>query len=187
MHKFALAIFTTAIATSAVAADTYSIDPNHTLPVFEVNHLGFSTQRGRFDKTSGKIRLDIEKKSGEVEWTIEADSIDMGQLKWNDHLKSEDFFNVGKFPTITFKSDKLIFKGEKPVAAEGTLTLLGVSKPVKLAIHRFTCGENPINKKLLCAADIEASLKRSEFGMTKYLPAVSDEVKVLVPVEAYKD
>jgi polyisoprenoid-binding protein YceI len=187
MHKFALTILTSAIASTAMAAESYTIDPNHTLPVFEVNHLGFSTQRGRFDKTAGKIHLDTEKKSGEVEWTIDANSIDMGQAKWNDHMKSEDFFNVAKFPTITFKSDKLTFKGDKPVAADGTLTLLGVSKPVKLAIHRFTCGENPMNKKPLCSADIEASLKRSEFGMTKYLPGVGDEVKVLVPVEAYKD
>ncbi len=186
MNKFATSILA-AIASTSVMADSYTIDPNHTLPVFEVNHLGFSTQRGRFDKTAGKISLDRSKKTGAVDLTIEADSIDMGQAKWNDHMKSADFFNVVKFPTITFKSDRLIFKEDKPVSAEGTLTLLGVSKPVKLAVHHFTCGENPINKKLLCAADIEASLKRSEFGMTKYLPGVSDEVKVLVPVEAYKD
>ena len=65
--------------------------------------------------------------------------------------------------------------------------MLGVSKPVKLTLHRFTCGENLMNKKLLCSADIESSLKRSEFGMTKYLPGIGDDVKVLVPVEAYKD
>lgn len=68
------------------AEETYTIDPNHTLPVFEVNHLGFSTQRGRFDKTAGKIQLDIKKKTGAVEWTIEADSLDMGSAKWNEHL-----------------------------------------------------------------------------------------------------
>ena len=187
MNKFALAVLASIIAQSALAEDSFTIDPNHTLPVFEVNHLGFTTQRGRFDKTAGKVLLDLQKKTGSVEWTIEADSINMGQAKWNDHLKSEDFFNVAKFPTITFKSDKLIFKGDKPVAAEGTLTLLGVAKPIKLDIHRFVCGENPMNKKLLCAADIEAKLKRSEFGMTKYLPAVGDEIKVFVPVEAYKD
>ncbi len=186
MKKNALSLLAVVGSASAVA-DTYTIDPNHTLPSFEINHLGFSTQRGRFDKAEGKISLDLAKKAGSVDLTIAADSIDMGQGKWNDHMKSADFFNVAQFPAITFKSDHLIFKGDKPVAAEGMLTLLGVSKPVKLTIHRFTCGENPLNKKLLCAADIEASLKRSEFGMTKYLPAVGDEVRVLVPVEAYKD
>lgn len=187
MKKFAFAIIASTIASTALAADSFTIDPNHTLPLFEVNHLGFSTQHGRFDKTSGKIQLDMAKKTGSVEWTIDASSINMGQTTWNDHLKSKDFFNVEAFPTIVFKSDKLIFNGDKPMAAEGTLTMLGVTKPLKLTIHRFTCGDNPITKKPLCAADIEASLKRSDFGMTKYVPAVSDEIKVVVPVEAYRD
>jgi polyisoprenoid-binding protein YceI len=77
MRKIAPLVFAILTATSAMAADSYTIDPNHTLPVFEVNHLGFTTQRGRFDKTSGKIQLDREKKTGAVDWTIEADSIDM--------------------------------------------------------------------------------------------------------------
>ena len=172
---------------ATLAVDQFTIDPNHTLPVFEVNHLGFSTQRGRFDRSSGKISLDLTKHTGTVELSIEADSINMGQTKWNEHMKSADFFDVARFPSVTFKSDKLRFENGKPVTAEGTLTLLGVSKPVKLKIERFTCGENPIVKKPLCAADIESTLKRSEFGMTKYLPGIGDEVRVLVPVEAFRD
>jgi len=187
MNKTSLALVSTLAATSSAWADSYTIDPNHTLPVFEVNHLGFSTQRGRFDQTSGKIQLDREKKTGTVDWAIETGSIDMGQSKWNEHLKSADFFNAAQFPSITYHADKLFFKGKVPVSAEGSLTLLGVTKPLKVTIHRFTCGVNPINQKELCAADIDASLKRSEFGMTKYLPGVGDEVKVHVPVEAYKD
>jgi polyisoprenoid-binding protein YceI len=187
MRPFAFAILTSLASTSALAAESYTIDPNHTLPVFEVNHLGFTTQRGRFDKTSGKVQLDRVKKTGVVDWTIDAVSLDMGQEKWNEHLKSPDFFNVAQFPTITYHADKLLFKGDVPIAAEGTLTLLGVAKPLKVAIQRFTCGTNPMNQKLLCAADIEARLKRSDFGMTKYLPAVGDDITVHVPVEAYKD
>jgi polyisoprenoid-binding protein YceI len=172
---------------ATLAAEQFTIDPNPTLPVFEVSHLGFSTQRGRFDRTSGKIMLDTAKETGTVELTIDANSINMGQTKWNDHLKSADFFDTAKFPEITFKSDKLRFANGKPVAAEGTLTLLGVAKPVKLKIEHFTCGVNPIAMKSLCAADIETTLKRSEFGMTKYLPGIGDEVRVLAPVEAFKD
>ena len=167
--------------------ETYTIDPDHTMPVFKVNHLGLSTQLGRFDKTSGTAVLDIKNKAGTVEWTVQANSINMGQTKWNDHLKSDDFFNVEKFPTITFKSDKMIFQDYKLVAAEGTLTLLGVTKPLRLTIHHFTCGKNPMNNRPMCAADVEANLKRSDFGMDKYVPALGDEIKVLVPVEAYKD
>jgi polyisoprenoid-binding protein YceI len=181
--SFALSLF----AAGSAWGDTYTIDPNHTLPVFEVGHLGFSTQRGRFDQTAGTIQLDREKKTGSVAWTIQADSINMGQAKWNEHLKSADFFNVASFPTITYRAEHLKFQGDTPVSADGQLTLLGVTRPVKVSILRFTCGVHPINHKELCAADIEARLKRSEFGMTKYLPGVSDEVRVLVPVEAYKD
>lgn len=183
-----LSLLLASLASAAtLAADQYTIDPNHTLPVFEVSHLGFSTQRGRFDHSSGRISLDLAKQTGTVELTIDANSINMGQTKWNDHLKSADFFDTARFPAITFKSDKLQFADGKPVVAEGTLTLLGVSKPVKLKIKRFTCGINPIAMKSLCAADIETTLKRSDYGMTKYLPGIGDDVRVLAPVEAFKD
>jgi len=187
MPNFRLLLLTAGLSTSVLAADTYTIDSNHTLPLFEVSHLGFSTQRGRFDHATGKISLDPAGQKGSVELTIDAGSINMGQTQWNDHMKSADFFNVAQFPTITYQSEKIRFEGGKPVAAEGTLTLLGVSRPVSLKIQRFTCGENPIVKKSLCAADIETTLKRSEFGMIKYLPGISDQVHVLVPVEAFKD
>lgn len=176
-----------AVAGSAVAAETFTIDPRHTYPVFEINHLGFSTQRGRFNKTEGKIALDRSAKSGRVEVKIDTASIDMGLDEWDKHMRSDEFFDVEQFPTMNFKADKLAFDGDKPVAAEGTLTLLGVTKPVTLKIAGFTCGTHPINKKPLCAADISTIIKRSEWGMMKYVPAVSDEVKILIPVEAFKD
>jgi polyisoprenoid-binding protein YceI len=182
-----LFLLSAGLSTAVLAADTYTIDSNHTLPWFEVSHLGFSTQRGRFDQATGKISLDPAGQRGSVELIIDAGSINMGQAKWNDHMKSADFFNVAQFPTITYRSDQIRYEGGKPVSAEGTLTLLGVSRPVKIKIQRFTCGENPIVKRPLCAADIETTLKRSEFGMIKYLPGIGDEVHVLVPVEAFKD
>ncbi len=176
-----------ALTTPAFAADSYSIDPRHTFPVFEVNHLGFSTQRGRFNQVSGKITLDTAKQKGSVDVSIATDSIDMGLDDWDKHMKSEDFFHVAKYPTMTFKSDKFVFNNGKPVAAEGSLTLLGVTRPVRLTIAGFTCGIHPIMRKELCAADVSTSIKRSEFGMTKYLPAVGDEIRILIPVEAFKD
>jgi polyisoprenoid-binding protein YceI len=187
MKRTALLALSALLSTATLAAETYTIDSNHTLPLFEVSHLGFSTQRGRFDHANGKITLDPTQKTGSVTLTIDPASINMGQEKWNEHMKSADFFNVAQFPTITYQADQLSFADGKPIAAQGTLTLLGVSKPVKLKIERFTCGENPIVKKALCAADIETTLKRSDFGMIKYLPGISDEVRVLVSVEAFKD
>lgn len=188
MNKFIIAIaLAGSFAVSAFAADKYSIDPNHTFPIFEVNHLGFSVQHGRFDKTSGTIMLDMAAKKGSVDLTIETTSLDMGFPLWNEHLSADGFFNTAKFPTMTFKSDKLIFKGDKVVEAEGEFTMLGVTKPLTVAVHDFTCGNNPMNKKAMCGANISGTIKRSDFGMTKFVPAVGDEIRIHVPVEAYKN
>ena len=176
-----------ALVAPAFAADSYTIDGKHTFPVFEVNHLGFSTQRGRFDNASGKITLDLAGKSGSVDLTIDTTSLDMGFETWKQHVSEECFFHVEKFPSITFKSNKLVFEGDKVVAAEGNFTLLGVTKPLRLTVSNFRCGIHPMLKKAMCGADITTTLKRSDYGMTKYLPAIGDEVKISSPVEAYKD
>jgi polyisoprenoid-binding protein YceI len=188
MKKTAVAVVCTLLAGSALAApESYTIDSRHTYPIFEVNHLGFSTQRGRFNKAAGKITLDRAAKSGSVELTIDTASIDMGAEDWDKHMRSDEFFNVEKFPTMSFKSTKMVFDGDKLVGAEGNFTLLGVTKPVKLTVTGLNCGVHPINKKNVCGADTSTTIKRSEFGMTKYVPGVSDEVKIFVPVEAVKD
>ncbi|MBY0575710.1 MAG: YceI family protein [Gallionellaceae bacterium] len=175
------------LATPVSATDNYTVDPRHTFPVFEVNHLSFSTQRGRFNKTTGKISLDIAAKKGSVEITIDTASLDMGADDWNKHMKSEDFFNVEKFPSMRFTSHQLLFDDGKPVAAEGEFTLLGITRPLRLTVNNFRCAPHPMNKKPTCGADIAATLKRSDFGMTKYVPGVSDEVRIIAPIEALKD
>lgn len=176
-----------ATALPAFAVDSYTLDPRHTRPMFKINHLGFSTQHGRFGKAEGKVVLDTAAKQGSVDLTVDTASIDMGADDWNKHMKGEDFFNVDKFPAMTFKSDKLTFDGDKVVGAEGSFTLLGVTKPLKLAVANFRCAPHPMNKKPTCAGDISVTIKRSDFGMTKFLPAIGDEVKIFVPVEAFKD
>ncbi|WP_298626240.1 YceI family protein [uncultured Zoogloea sp.] len=177
-----------AVTAPALAAPAgYTIDPNHTFPVFEVDHLGFSTQRGRFNKTSGRITLDTAARQGSVDVTIDAASIDMGFAKWNDNMRGENYFNTDAHPTITFKADRLMFDGERPVSAEGSLTMLGVTRPVTLTINRFRCAPHPLNKRETCGADVVATLKRSEFGMTKYIPSVGDDVRLLIAVEAFRE
>lgn len=188
MKRFVLAVqFALVAVTPALAVDTYTFDPEYTIPVFEVGHLGFTTQRGRFDKTEGKVVLDLGAKTGQVEFTVFTSSLDMGSRAWTVHVSSEGLFNVDKYPTLTFKSDKLVFDGGKVVAAEGQLTMLGVTRPVRVMVNRFTCGIHPVNKRALCAGDIAATINRSEFGMNKYIPTVSDEIRISVPVEAYRD
>ena len=177
------------IATSATAAEeTYKIDPVHSQPNFEVRHMGFSIQRGSFNKATGTITIDRAAKTGSVDITIDATSIKTIDPRLDKHVQSEDFFNVAKYPTITFKSNKLIFDGDRVVAVEGELTMIGVTKPVTLTVDNETCGEHPINKKPMCGAQASATVKRSDWGMKYGLPrAVGDDVRLVIPVEAYKD
>ncbi|BCB27122.1 polyisoprenoid-binding protein [Sulfurimicrobium lacus] len=176
-----------ALATPARAADSYTTDPDFTAPTFEVTHLGFTTQHGRFNKSSGKAMIDFAARKGSVDFTVYTESLDMGSGAWTKHLFDEGLFNVRKYPTMTFKSDKLIFDGNKVVAAEGQFTMIGVTRPLKVSVNGFQCGSHPANKKAMCAGDVTATIRRSDFGLTKYIPAVSDEVQISVPVEAYKN
>lgn len=184
---FAPLLFAAALPLSALAADSYTIDPSHTYPHFSISHLGFSTLQGRFDKTSGKVMLDRASKTGTVDITIDAASISTGLAKRDDHLKSPDFFNAAEFPSITFKSSVLKFSGDTPVSVQGNLTLLGVTKPVTLTIDSFKCGTNPMNKKEECGAGAYTQIKRSDFGMKYGLPNIGDDIKLVFEIEAYKD
>ncbi len=172
------------LATPVYAADSYTIDPTHTWPMFEVNHLGYSTQRGRFDKTSGKIMLDMVAKKGSVDITIEAGSIDMGFQKWDEYMKSPDFFDVQLNPTMHYVSDKLVFDGDKVVGAEGKFTLLGTTRPLTLTVSNFRCAPHPLTRKMHCGADVSATIQRTQYGMAKFVPLVGDEVRLIIPIEA---
>jgi polyisoprenoid-binding protein YceI len=175
------------LSVPAIAADSYSLDSRHTFPIFEINHMGYSQQRGRFNKTTGKVVLDARAGSGQLDIGIDTASIDMGLEDWDKHMKGEDFFNVEKFPAMTFTSDKITFQNGIPVAADGLLTLLGVSKPVRLNIANYRCGIHLMNRKTVCGAEVSATIRRSDFGMMKYIPVVGDEVRIVIPVEAFKD
>ena len=174
-------------ATSVAASDSYTIDPHHTFPSFEINHVGYSTQRGRFNATSGSITLDRAAKKVEVNIIIDANSIDTGFDKLEEHLRKPDFFDVSKFPTIVFKSNSGRFDGDKLVALEGQLTMHGETKPVVLQVHNFKCGNHPFTKKPLCSADVTGEIKRTDFGIKYGVPFVGDDVKLFIQVEALKN
>nr|WP_314899310.1 YceI family protein [uncultured Deefgea sp.] len=187
MKKIITAALFSAFAAGAFAApEVYTIDPSHTYPTFEVNHLGYSTQRGTFEKTSGTVTLDMVKKTGAADITIDTTSLRSGWKKRDAHLKGEDFFHTAKFPTMTFKGQDFKFSGDKLVSAAGELTLLGVSKPVTLQVSNFKCSTHPMSKKPTCGADAMTTIKRSDFGMAAYVPAVSDEVTLRIQIEASK-
>lgn len=186
-NQLAGSVLGAALATTALAADTYTIDPQHTYPHFEASHHGFSTHRGRFNKTSGRIVLDRTAHSGSVDIVIDTTTLDTGLEIMEKVLKDENYFNVAVYPTITFRSDRLRFEGERLVAVDGQLTLLGVTRPVTLEVTHFKCGLNPVRKREACGADAATAIRRSEFGMKSGLPGVGDEVRILIQAEAFKD
>ena len=155
-----------AVSAAAAAPVTYVLDPGHTYPSFEADHMGgLSVWRGKFDKSSGKVVLDTAAKTGMVEVNIDIDSINFGMAKMNEHAKSPDLFDVAKFPTATYKGKLVKFNGDKPTAVEGELTLHGVTKPVNLQINQFLCKPHPMLKKEVCGADATATFNRKDFGI----------------------
>ncbi|MBQ5939455.1 MULTISPECIES: YceI family protein [unclassified Massilia] len=172
---------------AAAAPETFVIDGSHTFPRFEYSHFGYSNQVSRFDKTSGKIVLDRAAKSGSVDVVIDTTSVNTGFPVFNSHLQAEDFFDTKKYPTITFKSNKLNFDGDKLASVDGNLTIKGVTKPVRLDVTSFQCMTHPMLKKDACGANAVTKIKRSEFNAGKYAPYVGDEVTLTIPVEAVKE
>jgi polyisoprenoid-binding protein YceI len=172
---------------AAAEMETFSVDPLHTLPTYEISHFGYSMQRGRFNRTSGKITFDGAARKGSADIVIEAASVDSGVPKLDEHLRSADFFDVAKYPRITFKSSDFRFDGDKLKSATGQLTMRGVTRPITLNATVFQCAPNPMSKKKQCGADLVATLKRSDFGINAYLPALGDEVTLRIPVESVKD
>lgn len=166
-------------------ATEYRIDPTHTYASFEIDHLGFSTQRGRFNQTSGSVTFDPEAKTGGIEIRIDAASIDTGFGLRDDTLRGSSWFNVHDFPDVIFRGEQWRFDGEQPTAVEGTLILLGEARPMRFEITRFKCGLNLALLKRGCGADAHGSLRRSDFGMTIGIPFIGDEVRLRIQVEAY--
>jgi polyisoprenoid-binding protein YceI len=179
---------------AAAAPVTYTIDSLHSFPNFSVNHLGMTMVHGRFERMSGKIVYDAAAKTGSLEVHVPTSTVSTGDAKRADgarardeHLRSADFFNSAEFPDMTFKSTKINFAGERPESVEGNLTLLGVTRPVKFQLTQFNCGPHPFSKKPMCGAYVEGTIKRTDFGMKFGVPAISDDVKLAIGVEAYPE
>lgn len=188
MKSVVFAALLAAPLAAAAQAENYVIDPFHTVPYFETDHLGFATMRGRFDRATGKFSIDRAAKSGSVEIEIPTASVNTGDTDRagrprtrDEHLKNADFFNTQEFPTITFKSTRVVFKGDEPAAVEGNMTMLGVTRPVTLNLERWKCGSDmrTQGKRYQCGGNASGSFKRSDFGMKFGLPvAIGDEVKI---------
>jgi len=147
-------------ALPAVAQETYVLDPAHSRPTFEAIHLGFSSQFGSFQTVTGKGTLDRAAKKGALDVTIDAASVRLFDPRLEAPVKGDKFFNVEKYPTITFKSNDFKFDGDKVIAINGDLTMLGVSKPVMLKVVDFKCGEQTFEAlaKLLDGKGVVAAI-----------------------------
>jgi polyisoprenoid-binding protein YceI len=187
--KISIAVLTVALAALAaltVQAEPYTIDPKHTFESFEINHFGLSTLHGRFDKTSGTLNYDPANKTGSVDVTIEVASVTTGNAERDAHLQKPEFFDAANHPTIKFKSKPFRFEGDQLKAVEGDLTIRGVTKPMTLNVTRAVCTSHPLLKIPACGADADATIKRSDFGVSAYLPGIGDEVKLHLDIEALK-
>jgi polyisoprenoid-binding protein YceI len=153
-------------ALPAVAAPvTYEIDPTHTFPSFEADHMGMSVWRGKFNHSTGKVVLDKVAGSGSVSITIDMDSVDFGLDALNTEMAKPAYFDTADHPTATYEGTLAGFVDGKPTRVDGTLTLRGVTHPVTLDIRSFKCMPHPMFKRDWCGADAYATIDRADFGM----------------------
>jgi len=186
MNRIVLAFTAAVVSASAWAAPvTYVLDPSHTYPSFEADHMGgLSVWRGKFTATTGKVVYDKDAKAGSIDVTVDIASIDFGNAKLDEHAKSAEIFDAAKYPTATYTGKFSKWNGASPTEAEGTLTLHGVTKPVTLVIDSFVCKPSPMTKKEVCGADATATFNRADFGVNfgdKY--GFKQEVKLQIQVE----
>jgi len=169
----------------SAAPVSYNIDPDHTYPSFEADHMGLSMWRGKFNKTTGKVTLDKAAGTGTVEVAIETASIDFGHGKLNEYMTSPEQLDAKKFPTLRYKGKLERFAGGAPTAVSGELSMHGVTRPVALKVTMFKCIPHPFFKRELCGADAFGSFDRSEFGLD-YGPqwGFKPEVTLRIQVEA---
>ncbi len=186
--RFMAVLIALAAALPAGASEVYVGDPGHTFASFETGHLGISWIRGRFNRTpTARVVLDRAARKGTIDVVIDAASIDTGHEARDKHLRSSDYLDVEKFPSITFKSGSLQFSGEALTGADGELTIVGVARPVHLKVNSFRCIQHPVNKREMCGADASLAIKRSEWGLKRGATGIGDEVKISIQIEAHKE
>ncbi|MBL8296969.1 MAG: polyisoprenoid-binding protein [Rhodanobacteraceae bacterium] len=186
-RKLALAATLVTASLTAVAADKYEFDGSHTNVVFSWTHMGLSNPSARFAAIEGELLLDTaDLTKSSVSVTIPIDSLRTDVTKFDQHLRSADFFDLAKFPAATFKSTKVEKAGDNKLKVTGDLTIHGVTKSTVLDVTVNKVGEHPMAKKPAAGFDAWTTIKRSDFGMGAYVPNVSDEVKIHITTETLK-
>lgn len=185
MRKLVLFFIFITFSSTILAKEIYQIDSSHTSVTWRASHFGFSRPSGKFSDISGKLEIDRNKmQNSNVEISINTDSLTTGLSKFDEHLKSADFFDTQNHPTITFKSVAISPYTKTKSRIRGKLNLLGVEKMVTLKAKLNKEGENPVNAKETIGFSGTAKIKRSEFGMKFGLPGIADEVEIAIELEA---
>ena len=176
-----------AAATPALAAN-YAVDPGHTYVTFEIDHMGTSTNRVRFDKKEGTVEFDRAAKTGKVDINLDMTSVNSGFAGFNKHLLSADIFDAEKFPKANFKSDKFVFDGDKVTEVQGQLTLKGKTAPVTFKANKFNCYPSPmLQKREVCGGDFSADIDRTQWGLDYGINfGASKNVRLVIQIEAVK-
>jgi len=186
MLRQSLLVAALALASAPAFATTYTLDPAHTQVQFSWNHFGFSNPQATFAKIDATLEFDeSDPTKSSVTVKIPLNSVNSNVSKLDEHLESADFFEAAKFPAATFKSTR-VEKGATPneLKVTGDLTLHGVTKPVTLDVTVNKVGEHPMRKAPAAGFEATATVKRSDFGITKYVPMVSDDIKIHITTEA---
>ena len=174
-----------ACVVSANAADTFKVDAVHSFVMFSVQHLGIANTYGRFNDISGTVVFDKENPAkSSVELSVPIESLDTHNSIRDRSLKSPDFFNAKKFPTMTFKSTKVEGSGET-LEVSGDLTIRGVTKPLTVDFKKGGEGKGVFGE-MRGGGETRFTIKRSDFGMNFQQGAVGDEVNIILSLEGVK-
>lgn len=168
-------------SSAAIQAGSYTVEPSHTRILFSVNHLGFTTWYGEFTGATGTLTLNPAKPmASAVDISVSTASITTTNAKLDAELKSADWFDAQKFDTIRFHSTKVVKTGVNTASVMGDLTLHGVTKTVTLQAKFNGAGVNPLDKAYTSGFEVSGDIKRSDFGVTKYVPLVGDTVHLII-------
>lgn len=185
MRSLTLTTLALALPAAAMAAPVaYQLDPNHTSVMWRAKHMGYSTVTGKFTAISGTFVLDEKNPAAsKVEAVLDMNAITTGLPKFEEHLKSKDFFNVAENPAATFVSTKVEPIGTNNARMTGNLTILGITKPIVLDVTLNKSAVNEMFKKQVAGFSAKGVVKRSDYGITYAIPAVPDEIPLEIEVE----
>jgi polyisoprenoid-binding protein YceI len=166
--------------------EIYRVEPELTSAEFAVSHMGLSTQRGHFGRTRGTIALDPDAHSGQIDFVVDASSVDTGWASRDAFLRGEDMFDTAHYPVVRFRSTPLNFDSSRLVGIDGELTMHNVTRLVELHVARLDCGKDPDSGREGCGAEVDGVIKRSDFGMNYALGMVGDDIGLSFQVTAFR-